>query len=264
MDRKIKQSLWEILEGTGQNRATRVFVILIVGLIILNVVAVLFETVKSFSTGHTVWFKEFEIFSVAVFTVEYVLRVWASGAEERYQRPIMGRLRFMLTPFALVGLLAILPFYAPMLIPLDLRFIRVVRIFRLFRLFKIGRYSESLKTLGNVLREKWDDLLMTIFVVFILLIITSTLMYHAECNAQPECFSSIPATMWWATATLTNVGSVDFHPMTLWGKVLGAVIGFLGIGLFALPAGILGSGFIEEIQKKKHPKKTCPHCGKEI
>ena len=206
MAKRIKQSLWEILEGTGENRATKVFVAFIISLILANVAAVLFETVKSISSGHTDWFKSFEIFSVAVFTVEYVLRVWSSGAEERYQRPMLGRLRFMLTPFALVDLFAILPFYLPMLIPLDLRFIRVVRIFRLFRLFKIGRYSESLRTLGNVIRSKREDLIMTIIVVFVLLIISSTLMYHAECEAQPECFSSIPATMWWATATLTITG----------------------------------------------------------
>ena len=128
----------------------------------------------------------------------------------------------------------------------------------------MGRYTESFKTFGNVLRAKKEDLDVTVFSVLILLQVASSLMYYAEHSAQPERFSSIPAAMWWGVTTLTTLGYGDIYPVTVLGKILGAVIALLGIGLFALPAGILASGFAEEIQKKRQTQRTCPHCGKEI
>jgi len=102
------------------------------------------------------------------------------------------------------------------------------------------------------------------FIVLILLIIASSLMYFVEKDAQPEVFSSIPAAMWWGVATLTTVGYGDVYPVTTIGKLLGAIISLLGIGMFALPAGILASGFAEEIQKRRKGRRVCPHCGKDI
>jgi voltage-gated potassium channel len=160
--------------------------------------------------------------------------------------------------------MAILPFYLPMIITLDLRFIRAVRLFRLVRIFKMGRYSESLRLLENVFKEKKEALLITIFMVFILLVIASSLMYFVENEAQPEVFSSILKAMWWGVATLTTVGYGDIYPVTLIGKILGGAIAILGIGMFALPAGILGSGFVEQIQRTRSKSRVCPHCGKDI
>jgi len=150
----------------------------------------------------------------------------------------------------LIDLLAILPFYLPMIIPLDLRFIRAIRLLRLFRIFKIGRYSKSLNVLKDVIRNKKEELVLIIFVVLIMLVIFSSLMYFVERDVQPEAFASIPHAMWWAIITLTTVGYGDVYPITVLGKILGAMIAFLGIGMFALPAGILGSGLIEAIQKR--------------
>ena len=157
----------------------------------------------------------------------------------------------MLTPLAIIDLLAILPFYLPMIIPLDLRFIRAVRLFRLFRLFKMGRYSKAVFILKKVLKEKKEELVLIIFVIFLLLIIFSSLMYFIEKEAQPEAFSNIPEAMWWGIITLTTVGYGDVYPITPLGKILGALIAFLGIGMFALPAGILGSGLVEIVRKKE-------------
>ena len=138
-----------------------------------------------------------------------------------------------------------------MIIPLDLRFIRAVRLFRLFRLFKIGRYSKAVVILKKLLKDKKEELVLVIFIAFILLIIFSSLMYFIEKEAQPEAFSSIPAAMWWGITTLTTVGYGDIYPITTLGKIVGALIAFLGIGLFALPAGILGSGLVEATRKKE-------------
>lgn len=265
--RNVKKRIFEILEKASSPKdiPSRTFDIFIITLIALNVIAIMLVTIKSLAAQYTTFFRAFEIFSVMIFTLEYILRLWSCTSDKKYKDPVRGRIRFSLTPLAIIDLLAILPFYLPMLLPFDLRFIRAVRIFRMFRLFKMGRYSTSMKTLGNVLKEKKEELLITAFVVGILLVIVSSLMYYVENKAQPEAFSSIPAAMWWGVATLTTVGYGDVYPVTTLEKFLGAVIAILGIGMFALPAGILGGGFVEEMQKKRDKQqKTCPHCGKSI
>ena len=139
-----------------------------------------------------------------------------------------------------------------------------MRLIRLFRLFKLGRYSAAIKLFGRVLKAKREELFITAFAIFIILTISSSLLYYVEHKAQPEVFSSIPAAMWWGVATLTTVGYGDIYPITTLGKFLGAIISLLGIGLFAMPAGILSAGFIEEIRKTKETAKTCPHCGEKL
>lgn len=261
----MKKRIYEILEvALPGDKPSRIFDIFIVVLIFLNVLAVILETVESLSVQFVQFFKIFEIFSVVVFTLEYLLRVWSCSENQKYKKPLLGRIRFIITPLALIDLFAVLPFYLPMLIPFDLRFIRAVRLIRLFRLFKIGRYSESVKLFGKVLKGKKEELFIIVFVIFILLTISSSLLYYVEYEAQPEVFSSIPAAMWWGVITLTTVGYGDMCPITPLGKFFGAIISLLGIGMFALPAGILSAGFIEEIRKRKESVKTCPHCGKEI
>jgi voltage-gated potassium channel len=150
-----------------------------------------------------------------------------------------------------------------MLIPFDLRFIRAFRLLRIIRVFKIGRYSEAAKLFGRVLRSKKIELITAIAIIFILLIISSSLLYYVEHDAQPDKFRNIPEAMWWGVVTLTTVGYGDIFPITPLGKILSSIISLLGIGLFALPTGLLSAGFIEEI-KKKETIRNCPHCGKKL
>jgi len=186
---KIKKKIYEILEVAAPgDLASRIFDIFIIILIFLNVLAVILETIEDLSSQYSQFFKIFEIFSVIVFTLEYILRIWSSTADPKYKYPISGRIRFIFKPLLLVDLFAILPFYLPMFIPFDLRFIRAIRLIRLFRLFKIGRYSESIRLFGKVLRSKKEELFITVFAVFILLIIASSLLYYVEHKAQPEAF----------------------------------------------------------------------------
>jgi voltage-gated potassium channel len=205
-------------------------------------------------------FRAFEIFSVAIFTVEYLLRLWSCTAAEKYSWPLMGRLRFTFTPLAIVDLLAILPFYLPQ-VDIDLRFVRIVR---LFRIAKVGRYSRALSTFGRVAAAKRAELIAILSILVILLILASSLMYYAENDAQPDRFSSIPAAMWWGIATLTTIGYGDIYPITGVGKLLAGFVAVLGVGMFALPTGILGAAFVEEIQSAKRKRSICPHCGREI
>ena len=119
-------------------------------------------------------------------------------------------------------------------------------------------------SVGNVFRTKREDLILTVFIISILLIVASSFIYFAENAVQPAAFSSIPQSMWWGMATLTTVGYGDVYPITPIGKILGAIVSLLGIGMFALPTGILSSGFTEEIQKRRNGPQICPHCGKAI
>jgi voltage-gated potassium channel len=251
---------------------SRLFDVSIMLLIILNVIAVILETVRELNTHYDTFFRAFDLFSVAVFSVEYFLRVWSCTADERFGgSQIRGRLRYMRTPLAIIDLVAILPFYLP-LVFVDLRFVRAIRLFRLFRLFKMARYSESMRTLGRVLTLKKEELMITLFTLLILLVFSSSMVYHVEHESQPGVFSSIPAAMWWGVVTLTTVGYGDVYPITPIGKFIGALVILVGIGMFALPAGILASGFVEEVNNRKKSEGVCkievavvcPHCGRRI
>ncbi|HEV2704476.1 MAG TPA: ion transporter [Pyrinomonadaceae bacterium] len=263
---KLKRRTFEIVElPSSRDLPSRLFVIFIMTLIVFNVAAVMLETVEELGRPFARFFSLLEGFSVTVFTVEYLLRLWSCTSDPRYAGALRGRLRYALSPLALVDLMAVLPFYMEFL-PVDLRFVRSLRLFRLLRIFKLARYSASLRTLDDVVRSKKEELLVTVFVVVIMLIFASSAMYYAENEAQPDKFSSIPASMWWGVATLTTVGYGDVFPVTPFGKLLGAVIAVLGVGLFALPTGILASGFTEEMRKQRVRRETmrCPHCGLEI
>jgi len=238
--------------------------IFIIILIILNIIAVILETVESLYDSASQLFRYFETFSVIVFTIEYVLRVWTCTLNEKYKNKVTGRIKFIFTPLALIDLFAFLPFYIPMIIPFDLRFLRGFRLLRLVRVLKIGRYSEAVRLFGRVLNAKKAELLTAIFIIFVLLIISSSLLYYVEREAQPDKFSSIPQAMWWGVVTLTTVGYGDIFPVTPLGKFLSSIISLLGIGLFAMPTGILSAGFVEEIRKRREGRKKCPYCGADL
>ena len=258
-----RQRIHEILEsGRADDPLSRAFDIFLVSLIALNVVVMVFETMASVKAYAGGFFRWFEIVSVAIFTVEYLLRIWTCVLDPRYASPITGRIRFALSPLALIDLAAILPFYLPTT-AMDARSLRAVRLVRVLRILKLARYSDALRTFGRVFVAQKEPLGLTVFLLMLLLVMSASFMYYAEREAQPEVFSSIPATMWWAVATLSTVGYGDTFPVTEWGRVLGSIIAFLGIGMFALPTGILGAGFIEEYQGRRE-SKTCPHCGKQI
>lgn len=261
---RVKRRIYEIVEKAEPgDRASWIFDVGIVSLIVLNIVALCAETVDSVYAAAPRFFNAFEAFSVAIFTFEYILRLWSVTSSKRYTQPVRGRLRFAATPLAIIDLLAVLPFYLP-LFGMDLRFVRGLRLFRLLRVAKVSRYSKALHTFGRVFASKKEELILTASVLVLLLLFSSSLMYIAEHDANPEQFSSIPGAMWWGVATLTTVGYGDVYPITAFGKVVASIIAILGIGVFAIPTGILGAGFVEALQAKDKPPKTCPHCGKEI
>ena len=263
--RSLRHRIHELLEpaGTG-DRASRAVDIFIVTLIALNVVALVLETVEPVRRAFPALFPWFERWSVAVFSVEYVLRLWSATADPRYASPIRGRLRFARSPLAVIDLLAILPAYLPF-VGIDLRVIRAARLFRIFRLAKLARYSRALQMFGRVIAAKKEELVTTFMLLLLLLLVAASMLYFAEHRAQPDVFPSIPAAMWWGVVTITTVGYGDVYPVTVAGRAIAAVVAILGLGMFALPTGLLGAGFVEEMDRRKHTSsRRCPHCGEAV
>ncbi len=259
--KRLRRFVYSLLmEENSRHPLRRISDFFLLGLILANAAAIVLASVRSFGQRYGAFFTGFEYFSVAVFTVEYLLRLWSCAEDPRYRDPLRGRLRYVLSPMAIVDLLAVLPFYIAAG-GADLRMLRILRVFRLLRLVKIARYSKALQVFGRVLVNTWGQLVFSLVLLAVLLLLASSLIYMAEQDAQPEAFSSIPAAMWWAIATLTTVGYGDIYPVTPLGKFLGSVIAVFGIGMFALPAGVLGAAFLEEIQAT-NKAAVCPHCGR--
>lgn len=268
---RIKQRLFEIIEVAHHgDRASRIFDLTVISLISLNILAVILSTVKSVDLALGRYLHWFEVFSVVVFTIEYLLRLWTSDLKTQAHDPIMGRLRYMVTPMAIIDLVAILPFYLPWVTGVDLRFLRAIRLVRLLMLFKANRYSNSLGLLRDVVREKKGEIGVTFFIVLIMIILSAGLMYYVENGAQPDRYGSIPEAILWSIATITSADPGGVFPVTIAGKLLGAIVALLGIGLFALPAGILASGFDDVLRRRRGMKLSrtaegaliCPHCGR--
>ena len=256
-----KKRVWEILELSKDNdKPSKYFDYFISILIGLNVVAIVLETEKSLYEGYQTYFLYFEIFSIAIFTAEYLLRFWSCVSADDYRKPILGRIKYLFTPMAVIDLVAIAPFYLTFIVA-DTRVLRILRFLRLFRTAKHFRHSKTFHIIVNTIDRKKSELLSSLVLMLSLLLICSTGVYFVENEAQPEKFSSILASMWWAVATLTTVGYGDIYPITILGKILGAISAIFGIGLFALPAGLLASGFSDASEEEQ---STCPHCGKEI
>ena len=272
---KIKRRVFEIIElDHARDIYSKTFKSFIVTLISLNILVIIISTVEDIYQKYKFFLDSFEMASVAIFTIEYCLRVWSCNVAPGYKHSVWGRIRFILKPLAIIDLIAILPIYLPLFLP-NLIFTRSFRLFRIFRIFKIGRYSDTVKLFCKIISSKKEDLIVTLLIGLVLLIISASLIYFAEHEAQPENFPHIPAAMWWGVVTLTTVGYGDVYPITPLGKFFGAIVALVGLGIFALPAGIIASSLTEELEKKralneqkkyiKYKKSIiCPYCGRNI
>ncbi|MCL5070794.1 MAG: potassium channel family protein [Actinobacteria bacterium] len=239
-------------------------------LIILNIICIILESYEPIYHHYYFYFHVFDVFSVIVFTLDYFIRIWISDLVYPELSKIKSRLKYMISPFGIVDLLSILPFYLPMFFKFDLRILRALRLLRLFRIFKLAHFIQSLSLIGKVIRSKKDELLITLFMASIIILLSSYIMFHIENQIQPDKFTSIFSALWWALATLTTIGYGDIYPVTALGQILAAFTALFGIGLVAIPTGIISMGFIEEISKRKQIEENqdeinyCPHCGKKL
>ncbi len=262
----IKKRTFQIIQaGEKADIASRLFDFFIIGLIMLNVIAIIVETFTIPEALKSI-LSVIEAISVIIFTVEYMLRLWTADLLYPQYGAVKSRIKYVFSFMAIIDLLAILPFYIPFVFPIDLRVLRALRIIRLFRLFKVSRYTSALNTIADVFKKKSSQLLSSFFVVALLMIISSILMYSVEHEIQPEKFKNAFSGLWWAVATFTTVGYGDIYPVTAAGKVLSSVIALLGIGLVAVPTGIISAGFVEVVSDKSEEaeKQYCPYCGNKI
>ncbi len=298
--RRIKRNIFEIIQPSADvsqaRLASRIFDSVIMTLIVFSVLSVFICTFKIPDWLFRILIRV-EFVSIIIFTIEYALRIWTANLLFPELNPVRARIRYITSPMAIIDLISILPFLVPVLHTYNLVGVRVFRLVRLLRIFKLNRYSDALAAIGDVFRRKSQQMIASTFFVFIILILASLLIYYAEHDAQPEQFANAFSGLWWAVATLTTVGYGDIYPITPLGRVLGAIIAILGIGVVAVPTSILSAGFMGMLEKETaeekesqetkkqdqpagtpgahvHPSGTadapseppqyCPHCGKKL
>ncbi|WP_338792592.1 ion transporter [Bernardetia sp. MNP-M8] len=250
--------IYTIIErGEKHDKKSVYFDYFIIILVLLSVISTIWEShsTKIGGKDYKVFFDFFEFFSIAIFTIEYLLRLWTAPLKYPHLSTWKAYLKYIFSFIALIDLLAILPFYLPFLGVEDLRLLRMMRLLRLLRVFKLNRYSRALNLVSDVLKEKGEELVTTVFFALILLLVSSTLMYYVEHETNPEGFPNIIATLWWAVVTLTTVGYGDVVPVTMLGKILNGATALIGIGVVALPTSILSAGFLEKVEERKKAEK---------
>jgi len=277
--RPFRVRLWQLLEVETQPDAGRRFDwfdVSLAVLIVLNVVAIVLQTVPAIDARHGRLLDAFDDACVAVFVVEYVLRLWTCTVDPRYAGAVHGRLHYATRPLQLIDLLSILPAVLPY-VGGDWQMLRVFRLFRILRVLKLGRYSSAIGTLARVLTDRRGELGVMAVALLVLVVLAGSLMYHIERDGNGEQFSSIPQSMWWAVVTLTTIGYGDIYPKSPLGQFVGGLTAVFGIGIVALPTAIVAQGFADALREQRQRRAgvantttpapstpTCPHCGKPL
>lgn len=244
----FKSVVHTLLDGVPRtSRAQGIFDVFLITLILGNVLAVILGTVQAFNSQYGMLLSGFELFSVSIFSVELLLRLWVSNISP-HGSGNASRLQFWKNPFNLLDIISILPFYLGTLVSMDLR---VLRLLRIFRVFKISPYFRSLSLLGSVIRQELRPMLSALAVIAILMLFAGSGIYLLERDGQPDTFGDLPSALWWVVVTLSTVGYGDAIPATGLGKSLGAVIMILGVGMVALPAGMLASRFSQIMHRNQ-------------
>lgn len=247
---QFRRRVYHLLEGPGQHSLTgRMIEWLLIFLIIANSFAVVVSSVPRLHDTYEFWWLALEYLSVAVFTLEYLVRLWISPERDsnRNRSLTRARMRYVLSATGLFDLAAILPFWMGVMTDLDLRFLRILR---LLQMLKLTRYSPALQSLAAALYEERRSFLGALLIVLMLQLFSASVIHLVEHEAQPEAFGTIADSMWWAIITLATVGYGDVVPKTPLGKMVGGLVAFAGLCLLALPAGIMAKAFAEEIKRR--------------
>lgn len=242
---KLKKRTFEIIEkGEKGDTVSKIFDICILLLICGNVLSVFVETFKISNRMRAV-LADIELFSIIVFSIEFVLRVWTADFLYENMPPVQSKIKYIFSFMALIDLFAILPFYIPFVIKVDLRVLRILRLFRLSRIVKANRYTKSLQKVIDVIKDKSAELFSAVLMLFILMLISSVLIYYIESPAQPDVYTNALSGLWWSIAIFTSVWLGDIYPITAAGKILCALMAVFGVAIIAVPTGIISSGFVE-------------------
>ncbi len=255
----FKGWIYEMIQpDVSDSTKTALFDFFVMSLIVTSVVIV-FAVTFDLPPRTLKMLKDVEDGIVVVFTVEYALRIWTANLRYKESGFFGSRIRYIVSPMAIVDLLAILPSYLPYLLPEEMLGIRALRLIRLLRIFKVTQHSRTLSAITEVIKEKAKDLLAVFFFMSLMVLFLSLLMYAAEHDAQPDKFQNAISALWWAIETFTKSGARGFYPVTTLGRIIGAVISVLGICLIAIPTGIISSGLVEQLKKTGSASAGCSH-----
>jgi voltage-gated potassium channel len=274
----LKHRLYELMEVPAyKNNTGWYYEFFMMGLILLNGIAMIVGTVDWIQQQYDWILVPFEIISVLIFTIEYIILLWVCTEHKEYSDPVKGRIKYAMTPIAIINLVSVLPAFVPFLLPFDLRSLRLIRLFRMIRLLKLTKYSDSLKTLLKALDSRKEQLIMTCVITAFLVVLASIFMFYAEIgeNTSPA-FSDIPHTIWWAFVKLSPISTEPGTPVTMMGKMILSLLAIIEIGIFAIPAGIMAGAFEEQWKADRKKEKQqlnecktdlrlvkdgiCPHC----
>lgn len=243
----MKKRIFNIIQiGQKDDLPSRIFDIGIVIVILLNIATLFLETFSQLEKYHMA-FNIIETTTILIFIIEYLLRIWTAPCLYPNQKPIRAVWRFLISYDGIVELFTILPFFF-MSGFIAFRLLRVVRIFHLFR---INSYTDSFHVIKSVIYEKRNQLMSSIFIIIVLMFASSLFMYSAENKAQPDVFENAFSGLWWSMSTLLTVGYGDIYPVTVIGRSMAIVIAFLGVGVVAIPTGIISAGFVEQYRKEQ-------------
>ena len=252
MKDNLRKRIFNIVEiGQGEDRASILFDKFIVSVIFLNLAVTLAQTFESM-TPYMPVLNAIELITILIFIVEYALRVWTAD----YQYPEekskwRGRLKFILSAYGIIDLLVIVPYFLPFVFPAGAVAFRMFRVMRIFRLFKINSRYDAFNVITSVLKEKKNQLISSMCMILILMLASSLCMYGLEHEAQPDQFKNAFSGIWWSVSTLLTVGYGDIYPVTTAGKIMAIIISFLGVGMVAVPTGIISAGFVEQYTEMK-------------
>ena len=261
---RLQDKLYSILEKPDDNRISFIVNSVIYMLIFISIINLMLSSVQEIQSEYGSIITLVRNIIMPIFVLEYLVRLYASGSLSKY-RGFMGKLRYIITPYAIIDLVSILP-YILLSTGFNSSFIRSLRLLRIFRLFRVKKYANFAQIMKDIVSNIKEELLVLLFYTFILLIILSFAIFEVEHDAQPDIFTNIFQTMWWAVATLTTVGYGDMYPITAWGKIITSIISIIGIAFVAIPGGMFASEFMSKINERKEEKtktdiKTyCPKC----
>jgi len=245
----IKKELYTIFENPVKHRYGIPIQVFIFLNIFVSIVVLFLQTEKTLEEYFPL-LNVINIVNVAIFTIEYILRVYSITYAHKTRR-----IKYVLKPLMIIDLIAILPFYLS-LFNIDFGFLRALRILRIFKLFRLAKFAEFDNLIGSIIKEKKEEFIFITVVLFVLLLTVTPLVYYFEKDAQPEVFSSMITTMWWAIITFTTVGYGDMYPITLMGRILTTFVSFLGIAFYAIPGSIFTSALLEKINDKKRRRNN--------
>jgi voltage-gated potassium channel len=254
--RTLRGKVYALLEPTGHSGKLHTYVDnFIMFWVLVSIVSVVLESVDSVHQALRLEFRVIDVLSFSIFTVEYVARVYAAPENPHYRHQFMPRWGYARSGAALIDLITILPFLLERFLPfqIDLRFLRV---FRLARLLKLTRYTTAAGTLYKVVRREWQVIMAAVFVMMLLVVLTASMGYIFEHDAQPDKFENIPQSIYWAVVTLASVGYGDISPITPMGRLLTVILALMGIGIFAIPAGLLASAFTDQLRIEREAFKA--------